>query len=355
MKQRLLELLVCPDCKRAFSVSNVTLRSGEIEEGTLNSECGSSYPILRGIPRLLPDAATYNSLAENNRKTAGKESRFRSNLERTRKSFGFQWTMFRKIDESDMGVFLAKTLWSRDSFRGKLILDAGCGFGRYTYFSAKFGAEVVGVDLSAAIDSARLNTHGLSNVHLIQGDLLNLPFPDGCFDKAYSIGVLHHTPDPAATFRSVAASLRPGGEFAIWVYDRADVVRETINTFLRAVAKRLPHPALWKICGLAARLSYIRQTQRLRNYVIIGGSRVGNFDWYSPEFQHHLTEADVYSWFKTNGFCKMHLISPPVRGFGSSFGAKGIKSTLPSEQQIIVEKVTTSFDKLVDSDMEGVT
>jgi SAM-dependent methyltransferase/uncharacterized protein YbaR (Trm112 family) len=347
--------MVCPSCKGTFSLSEQAVRNGEVEEGVLASDCGRSYPILKGIPRILPDALISTSDAGRWDTVRGEVDKFSSKLERTRRSFGFQWTMFRKIDDGDMREFLAKTLWTPDSFKGKLLLDAGCGFGRYTYFAAKFGAEVVGVDLSAAIESARLNTAHLPNVHLVQGNLYSLPFPENRFDAIYSIGVLHHTPDPASAFSSVSATLRAGREFSIWVYDRADVRREAINSVLRSITTRLPHVLLWKICGTAATHALEPRLQRLRNYVIIGSSRVGNFDWYSPQYQHHPTEREVLSWFQSNGFAKMFLISPPARGFGSSFGAKGIKSTLPSEQQIIVEKVPTSFDKLVDSDMEGVT
>ena len=261
--------------------------------------------------------------------------------------------MFRRIDQGDMRVFLAKTLWTPDSFEGKLTLDAGCGFGRYTYFAAQFGAEVVGLDLSAAIESARINTAHLPNVHLVQGDLLDLPFREATFDRIFSIGVLHHTPEPSVAFASASHVLRSDGEFSIWVYDKADSGREAINSFVRSITKCLPHPILWKICAFPAKVSQNRYLSGIRmvitSYVIIGSSRVGNFDWYSPQYQHHLTEREVLSWFNSNGFEKVVLISPPARGFGSSFGAKGLKAGT-GRHGFDVERAATSFDKVTDSD-----
>jgi SAM-dependent methyltransferase len=347
LKQRLLEILVCPFCHRTFNLSQEIVRGEEIEEGTLLSDCGRSYPIVNGIPRILPSASSSASVS----KELGTVT---SKLEKTRRSFGFQWTKFKRIDEGDKTEFLAKTLWTENFFKGKLVLDAGCGFGRYAYFAAKFGAEVVGIDLSDAIESASLNTAHLPNVHLVQGDLYNLPFATNTFDAIYSIGVLHHTPDPSAAFSSVSATLRQKGEFSIWVYDRADVGREAINSALRSITTRLPHSLLWKISEVAAEHSSDPPLQKLRNYMIIGNSRVGNFDWYSPQYQHHPTEKEVLSWFQTSGFEQLLILTPPARGFGSSFGAKGIKGTLSdARQRIVVRTVSTSFDKLVDSDLEA--
>ena len=128
---------------------------------------------------------------------------------------------------------------------------------------------------------------------------------------------------------------------------------EAINSGLRSITTRLPHSLLWKICEVAAEHSSDRPLQKLRNYVIIGDSRVGNFDWYSPQYQHHPTEKEVLSWFQSSGFEQLFILTPPARGFGSSFGAKGIKGTLDENHQIVVRTVSTSFDKLVDSDLEA--
>ena len=131
-------------------------------------------------------------------------------------------------------------------FEGKRVLDAGCGTGRHAYLAARFGArEVVAVDLSGAVDAARVNLEALDNVHVVQGDLLRLPLRPadrgGGFDLIYSIGVLHHLPDPHAGFRSLLPYLRPGGTIAVWLYgyENNGFVRHAVEP-LRRVTTKLP-------------------------------------------------------------------------------------------------------------------
>ena len=70
---------------------------------------------------------------------------------------------------------------------------------------------MVGVDISEAIESTRVNTQGMPNVHLVQADVYHLPFRPGVFDFAYSIGVLHHLPEPEKAFQCVVPLVKPGG------------------------------------------------------------------------------------------------------------------------------------------------
>ena len=56
MKENLKEILVCPDCKRSFKVVSFLEDNGEIADGILSCHCGNIYPIIRTIPRILPDA-----------------------------------------------------------------------------------------------------------------------------------------------------------------------------------------------------------------------------------------------------------------------------------------------------------
>ena len=76
--------------------------------------------------------------------------------------------------------------------------------------AAAKGAEVFGVDLTMAIDAAYRNIGHLDNVHLFQADIFALPFRQDAFDLAYSIGVLHHTPDPAAAFDELVREVQSG-------------------------------------------------------------------------------------------------------------------------------------------------
>ncbi|HXH05125.1 MAG TPA: methyltransferase domain-containing protein, partial [Vicinamibacterales bacterium] len=206
MTPRLLELVVCPDCGSALRL-HADRREGERTlEGLLSCPCGAEYPIVGGIPRIFRGADLEFGIAGGGRARAD-AARPRDSTadaaerakQRTRRSFGYQWTTFREMHPEFERNFLNYVHpIGPEFFPGKLGLDAGCGFGRHIYYAARYGAEMVGVDYSAAIESARANTSHLPNVHLVQADIYRLPFRRGTFDFAYCLGVLHHLPDPLA-------------------------------------------------------------------------------------------------------------------------------------------------------------
>jgi SAM-dependent methyltransferase len=112
--------------------------------------------------------------------------------------------------------------------------------------ASAFGAkEVIGLDLGPAVDAAAQNTADLDNVHVVQGDLTRPPFRAESVDLIYSIGVLHHLPDPHAGFRALLPLVRPGGAIFVWVYgfEGNRFVRSVVEP-LRRVSTRLPPPLL---------------------------------------------------------------------------------------------------------------
>ncbi len=201
---------------------------------------GHRYPVVRGIPRLLaPDRRDPEAFA--------------ALQERTRRSFGYQWTAFHDMVEAFREGFLTYIHpLGPEFFPGKLGLDAGCGFGRHVYYAAEFGAEMVGVDFSEAIEAARANTAPCKGVHLVQADIYHLPFAEGIFDFAYSLGVLHHLPDPERGFRALVPLVKPGGSIFVWVYSTARPLLNALLEACRAVTRRLPHPALHALSLAAA-------------------------------------------------------------------------------------------------------
>ena len=95
---------------------------------------------------------------------------------------------------------------------GRLVLDAGCGGGRYARLVGAHGARVVGVDLSAAVEKAAALCAELPDVAIVQADLLDLPLAEGAFDLVYSIGVCTTPPTRAAlSRRSPGGSSREDG------------------------------------------------------------------------------------------------------------------------------------------------
>jgi len=106
--------------------------------------------------------------------------------------------------------------------RGLSVLEIGCGLGTDGAQFAKAGARYTGVDLTeAAIDLARrrFEISGLAGTFQV-ADAENLGFGDASFDRVYSHGVLHHTPDTARAISEIHRVLKPGGQATIMLYHR---------------------------------------------------------------------------------------------------------------------------------------
>jgi uncharacterized protein YbaR (Trm112 family) len=180
MKPRLFDLLVCPACKGELSLRADQASGDDVMSGTLTcGACRAGYPIAGGIPRFVAQ----DGYAE---------------------SFGNEWHRLRTVQldsangtrESEHG-FRLKTVLEPGNLHGRLVLDAGVGSSRYAEVMAKWGAEVVGVDLTCAVDAAAESLRPWPTAHPVQADIFALPFRDETFDLCYSISVLHKSVQPA--------------------------------------------------------------------------------------------------------------------------------------------------------------
>lgn len=286
--------LVCPGCRAA-------LRKGT--ESYVCMACRTVYPILGGIVRMLP-ALT------------GAE-------EQTRSAFDFEHRRYRtarylRISPELVEAWLADVQLSREYFRGKTVLDVGCGSGRWTYAMASLGARVVAVDVSdAAVQITREVTErmdiGAGEVTVIQASLFHLPFLPEQFDCVVSWGVLHHTHDTAAAFRAIASLVSSGGLLYVMVYERRNPVKVVGTELLRRVLRRLSPEARYRACGrlvIKNRLLF----QLLRSFIACVPARdlsetldaqtaqFGLYDWYSPRYNHLHRVEEVRGWFKEAGY-----------------------------------------------------
>lgn len=247
MRPSLLEYLVCPDCQVALECQAGTQEGADIETGELSCpQCAGKYPIYRGIPRFVT--------AE--RPLSGK------NVE-TADAFGWEWQEFSHLH--DLQTYRGQFLdWIHpiepQFFEGKVVLDAGCGMGRFSLVSGTFGAKaVLAIDASNSVEATRHNTQGAPNVHVIQADIHRLPLRRGGeaqVDFVFSIGVLHHLDAPQAGFEALVRHLCPGGTIFVWVYGRENngwLVR-VVNPIRVALTSRLPRPALYACSWVVAAL-----------------------------------------------------------------------------------------------------
>jgi len=403
MKYRLLDLMVCPECNDFFAISVFSKKVNEdnknelkkcknycgfnskkleisqfidcnschkidIEEGILIcNTCKKWFPIIGSIPRIIPKVIEdYPEFFKKYMETLPKEFITKAQLKeferlkkKTKESFGFQWTHYRHINkEVEKLIFLEKTGIEPPFLKNKLILDAGCGYGRYTYAAKEFGAEeIIAFDLSKAVESAFENTKMLSNVHIVQADIFYLPFRKEIFDFIFSIGVLHHTYSPKEAFMRLIPFLKNMGSISIWVYRKRHPLRMILNHLIRAITSRLPHRLLWYICWIAKPLGgfllmlsqtkyipIISKEQRVyrvtkyplihkilfgRIFFFISDKPDGNerwadtFDWWAPQYEHFHTMDEVIGWFKEANLKDITITSR--EDIKDDIGVRGVK------------------------------
>ena len=306
MKRALLAWLRCPVCHTCLdSGTNLDV----ITAGRLTCQQNHSFPIVRGVPRFVADDA-YT------------------------RSFSYEWNRFRKTQldsytgRTDTRDRLQASLnFPLEDLKGKLVLDAGCGMGRFAEVVAGCGGEYVGLDYSFAVDAAFANAGHLPGVHFVQADLFQLPFADEVFDLVMSLGVLHHTPDPRRAFGGLPRVVKPGGQLTITVYDAGNKVYVANSRFWRRFTTRLPRRVLHVLSYAAAPLYYLWTLPGLgwllRALAFISLERdwrwrvLDTFDWYSPAYQSWHTHHEVFGWFKEHGFERIEVLGPSVSQIGT--------------------------------------
>ena len=95
-------------------------------------------------------------------------------------------------------------------------LDVGCGAGALAFALAPHFREVVGLDSSPELlEQARTRTETFPNVELVEGDAMQLPFPDASFDLAGTLRTLHHVARPELVVAELARVTRPAGRLLV--------------------------------------------------------------------------------------------------------------------------------------------
>ena len=330
-----------------MSATAFATRGDEIVDGVLTCACSMSYPVVGTIPRMLSDA--WEQCPEFRQQYAVQLTPFRlavapgevvpASDKRTQESFGFQWTTFAAMVIDFRENFLEYLYPATpEFFAGKLGLDAGCGFGRHIFHAAQFGAEMVGVDFSRAIESSYQNTKHLPNVHLVQADIYALPFAPGTFDFAYSVGVLHHLPDPPRAMKAVARVVRDNGTFFVWLYSKKRKVANSLLETTRRLTTRMPHRLVERISLVAAaidRYAFIRPYEVGRRLPILGSLveratppriklygrypfQVAHADWFdrlAAPIRFYYDEPEVHQLLKASGIADVQVSPTGLYGW----------------------------------------
>lgn len=356
MENKILQILVCPKCRNSLKLINFQTDANlgtqnEIKEGILLCNCGNWYPIINYIPRMLIGSLRddYSAFIQNfksllsdklifgNQKLNDSTSK---NVRRTKESFGFEWAEFsrfgwegneiedeegqvldykshaqEKLMSHTLSTFERKSMFNKNDLNGKLVLDAGCGNGRYSYAAYKYGAKVIAIDLSKSVEAAFENTKGINNISVVQADLFNLPFRENTFDVIFSIGVLHHTPSAKKSFLSLVKTLKSGGSTSIHLYHKGNILWELNDSLIRKITTKLPLRVLWNLIYILTFIGWLSYKNKLLYAFVNAFLRAHpvhhhNFDWYSAPIATHHTTKEVINWFNETGLSKISDDNP---------------------------------------------
>lgn len=302
MKKNHVDYLCDPQTGEDLNLVIEELVGSSIKSGSLISK-SNTYPIIDGVPRFV-------------------------NFDGYSKNFGWQWKKWSKVQfesenkDSPMegyteDMFLKITNFGKETIKNKLVLDLGCGSGRFLDIINKCESLIIALDYTAAIDVAKRNIQN-ENILFIQGDALNLPIKNEIVDYVYSIGVLHHTPDPKKGIEEAYKVLKKEGVFAISLYSE-----KSLYTFFSVKIWRKIFNLLWPIFGSLPAFVYSKFFGTITYYLgkvhiyltypvrfffptavlpDIRWSILDTFDKVTTSFQSGHSEKQVISWFETLGF-----------------------------------------------------
>jgi ubiquinone/menaquinone biosynthesis C-methylase UbiE/uncharacterized protein YbaR (Trm112 family) len=304
--------LLCPNCNSALSAGSGSL---------VCQECTTSVPIISGIPRFVPPG-NYSE------------------------SFGLQWNRFAKTQlDSAQGTnrsrqrFETETSWTSQDLKDKIVLDAGCGSGRFSEIAISHGAKLIAVDYSNAVEAANKNLKS-DKLLVLQGDLIALPILDQCLDYVYCIGVLQHTSHPDKIIAELLRCLRIGGELTLTFYENTSWHVKFYSKYLiRPFTKRLPNSLLLTLIEASAPIWFsvtnflfrlpspiskiFRFVIPIANYVeydypnrscAIDEAILDTFDMLSPTYDKPIKKSEILKWIALSEFEVQVLGAIPTAG-----------------------------------------
>lgn len=299
MRRKVLPLLSCPNCQHDLALSEQKVENDAIIDGSLKcGHCGRSFAVVNGVPRMIVDLEDRKDLSD---------------------SWGFEWskvadgrletnTYYGQTEEEEVNHFFNYMGISPEELCGKTVLDAGCGCGRLTRALGRYADQVYGIDIASSIDRIHDYCRPTGNVHIIQADILNIPFKELSFDFVFSKLAICYVHQPEQAFRKLSMVVKPSGRLFISVPDKENLAfLIKLKDFLR-VTHRIPGELLLVISwGLAPFLSLIKKIAR-KPLTSVRSSAFLLFNALHPSFMTRHTREEVESWFKRQDFQEITAI-----------------------------------------------
>lgn len=209
--------------------------------------------------------------------------------------------------------------------RGTIGIDVGCGCGYDTYVMANNRkVKICGIDISDGVYVASSLNSLLSNVYILKGSALNIPFKDNTFDFSYSFGVLHHTINPERGIREMARVIKKNSPVYLYLYEdhsdnRLKYIALKLITELRIMTTKMPPKILYIISFLispfiviffsypAKILSKFKITRSLSDKVPFNFgtnlfSLTGDiYDRFGAPIEHRFNKKEIIDLFEQNG------------------------------------------------------
>lgn len=245
-----------------------------------------------------------------------------------------QWSM---LQDDELFLFkdwiLPNTL---ESFKNLELLECGCGGGQHTAFVSEYAKHVTAVDLNTA-DLAKQRNSNKTNITFVEDDIGKMDLGKQ-FDVVFSIGVVHHTDDPNATFENMRKHTKTGGRTIVWVYSKEGnwMVEKLVEPIRKSILVKMSRKSLLTLSKITTGLLYMpiytvyflpltflpfyEYFQNFRKLSFYRNT-LNVFDKLNAPQVDFISRERIGKWFNENNYTDVHINAYK----GVSWSGSGIK------------------------------